>query len=60
MQNMICTQDHGQYLATLCLFVYNHGIYIYELITQYCDSIHIREYHNFYYCDSIVFTIAQP
>ena len=38
-------------------FVYNHGIK--ELITHYRDSIHNREYHNFYYRDSIIFTIAQ-
>ena len=31
-----------------------------ELITDYRDSIHNRKYHNFYYCDSIIFTIAQP
>ena len=55
---MICSQDHGQYLTTLCLFVYNNGVY--ELITHYRDSIHNREYHNFYYRDSIIFTIAQP
>ena len=36
---------------------YNHGIK--ELITHYCDSIHNREYQNFYYRDSIIFIIAQ-
>ena len=40
------------------LFVYNQGVK--ELITHYCDSIHNREYHNFYYRNSIIFTIAQP
>ena len=55
---MICTQDHGQYLTNLCLFVYNHGIK--ELITHYRDSIHNRECQNFYYRDSIIFTITQP
>ena len=57
---MICTQDHGQYLylTNLCLFVCNHGSK--ELITHYRDSIHNREYQNFYYRDSIIFTIAQP
>ena len=60
IQNIMCTQDHGQYLdkfMPFCFF-YNHGIK--ELITHYCDSIHHREYHNFYYRDSIIFTIAQP
>ena len=37
-------------------FVHNHGIK--ELITHYRDSIHNCEYQNFYYCDSIIFTIA--
>ena len=55
---MICTQYHGQYLTILCLFVYNRGTH--ELITYYHDSIHNREYQNFYYRDSIIFTIAQP
>ena len=45
-------------MGNTCLFVYNHGIK--ELITHYCDSIHNREYQNFYYRDSIIFTIAQP
>ena len=51
---MICAQDNGQYMP----FVYNHGIK--ELITHYRDSIHNHEYQNFYYRDSIIFTIAQP
>ena len=55
---MTCTQDHGQYLTTACLFAYNHGIN--ELITHYHDRIHDHEYHNFYYRDSIIFTIVQP
>ena len=37
-------------------FVHNHGIK--ELITHYRDSIHNRECQNFYYRDSIIFTIA--
>ena len=54
IQNMICTQDHGQYLTNLCfLFI----IMVKELITHYCDSIHNRKYQNFYYRDS---TITQP
>ena len=49
---------HGQYLTTLCLFGYDHGIN--ELITHYHDSIHNHEYHKFYYCarDGIIITIA--
>ena len=35
----------GNTLTNLCLFVYNH-----ELVTHY------REYHNFYYRDSIIFS----
>ena len=38
------------------LFVYNQGIK--ELIAHYRDSIHNHEYHKFYYCDSIIFTIT--
>ena len=49
---MICTQDHGQYLTDLCLFVYNHGIKV--LIIHDRDSIHNCEYQNFYYHDSII------
>ena len=55
---MIYTQDHGQYMTNLCLFVCNHGSK--ELITHYRDSIHNCEYQNFYYRDSIIFNIAQP
>ena len=40
------------------LFVYNQGVK--ELITHCRDSIHNCEYNNFYYRDSIIFTIAQP
>ena len=39
-------------------FVYNYGVY--ELITQYRDSIHNRKKHNFYYRDNIIIIIAQP
>ena len=55
---MIFTQDHRQYLTNLCFFVYDHGIK--ELIAHYCDNIHNCEYQNFYYRDSIIFTIARP
>ena len=58
IQNMICTQDHGQCFTNLYHFVYNHGIK--ELITHYHDSIHNREYNKLYYRDSIIVTIAQP
>ena len=45
-------------MGNLCLFAYNHGIN--ELITHYRDIIHNHKYHNFYYRDSIILTIAQP
>ena len=57
-KNMICTEDHGQYLTNLCTFVYNQGVK--ELITHYCDSIHNCEYHNFYYCNSIILLSLSP
>ena len=48
-------------LGLSALFVYNQSVK--ELIIHFnnCDSIHNREYHdNFYYRDSIIFTITQP
>ena len=65
-QSLVKYTKYDLYLRTRAIldkfmpFVYNHGIK--ELIAHYHDSIHNREYQNFYYRGSLALLVdtTQP